>query len=475
MRKAFYSMSIMVFLMACHGQSDKKLEVLTDPRLEEKVDALVKQYMDIDIFSGVVLIAEKGQPVYHKAFGLANREKGIPNTTDTRFDIGSMNKSMTKVLILKLVSEGKLSLDDKLGVYLKGFPKEAAESITVNHLLNHQSGYGDYHTPDYWDLPMEEKSLETAAEFIRKLPLFFPPGDGQEYSNAGYVLLGLIAEKATGESYYDLIEAYITSPMNMNNTFLREKYTTPNRAIGYYKNMKGELMDNEDFGEIPTPAGGFYSITADMLKFYRAFHYGDKLWDEATRSMDGLYPFYQQHQTTGGAMTHAGGFEGSNTVHYEILRDQISVVVFANMDEVVAEDLGAGILAIIRGQEPKEPSLPAEQNVYQAFTKRGADFVKKNWEDLTVNFHPQDPKDMILNSVGYNFLFDGKVDQAIEIFRLNTELFPDIANCWDSYGEALLKMGKKEESLKAYKKALNIRPDLPSAQDAVNKLESGQD
>lgn len=452
------------------GQSNGA-QVLRSPDFESKVDELVSEYEALDIFSGVVLVADDGKPVYHKAFGLANREEDIPNTLDTHFDIGSMNKSFTKVLILKLVNEGKLSLDDKLGDYLSGFPKKAAENITIQHLLNHQSGYADYHTREYWEIPYEKKSMEVALEHIKKQPLMFPPGDGQDYSNAGYVLLGLIAEKATGKSYFDLIEERIIKPMGMKETYLTEKYSTPKRAVGYYKSMKGELMNNDELQEISTPAGGFYSTTSDMLKFYRAYHYGDKLWDQKTRRLDMYYPFYQEHMTTGGAMSHAGGFEGSNTVHYEILRDKISVLVFANMDEVVAENLGAGILAIIRGQEPQKPSLPAAQNVYQAFSEKGAEFVKKNWENLTMNFHPQDPKDMILNMIGYNLLFDGEVDSATEVFKLNTELFPDIANCWDSYGEALMKKGRDKESLKAYKKALSIRPDLSSAKEAVKKLE----
>ncbi len=460
-----------LILLVTGLQGQPKPNVLQDLALESKVDELVAQYQALDIFSGVVLIAEKGNPIYHKAFGLADREKGIENTLSSRFDIGSMNKSMTKVLILRLVNESKLSLQDKLGKYLNGFPKEAAENITVEYLLNHQSGYGDYHTPEYWVIPMEKKSLQTALEHIKKQPLMFPPGDGQEYSNAGYVLLGLIAEKVTGETYYDLIEEQIIKPLQMNDTYLRGKYSVPNRSIGYYKTMRGELLNNDDFQEIPTPAGGFYSTATDMLKFYREFHYGNLLWDEQTKSLDVMYPFYQEHSTTGGAMTHAGGFEGANTVHYEIIRDQISVVVFANMDEVVAENLGAGILAIIRGQQPKQPALPAEQSVYMAYESNGIDYVKKNWKNLTINFHPEDPRDMILNAVGYELLRGGQTHDAIEIFGLNIQLFPKVANCWDSYGEALLENGRKKEALKAYKKALKIRPDLPSAKKAVDLLE----
>ena len=169
--KQLFLLGLMVWVTGLQGQNAPK--VLQDPKLESKVDELVAQYQALDIFSGVVLIALKGIPVYHKAFGLANRENGIENTINTKFDIGSMNKSFTKVLMLNLVNEGKLSLSDHLGKYLGGFPPEASAKITIKQLLNHSSGYGDYHTPEYWDIPRDQKSLQTALEQIKKMPLLF--------------------------------------------------------------------------------------------------------------------------------------------------------------------------------------------------------------------------------------------------------------------------------------------------------------
>lgn len=461
-----------LLMNACTAQTNEsaKSDVWQPEEHEQQIDALVKQYTDLDIFSGVVTVAVKGEPVYNKAFGLANREEKIPNTTNTCFDIGSMNKGFTKVVILNLVNEGKLKLSDPLGKFLEGFPEKAARKITVEHLLNHESGYGDYHTPDYFDAPKSEKTIAQKTERISKLPLLFEPGTEQEYSNAGYVLLGAIIEKVTGKSYYDAVEERIVKPLKMDRTYLRDKYTVPERAIGYYKNVKGELMSNEDFEELPSPDGGFYSNTEDMLKFYRAYHYGDQLWNEAARKKDDMYDFYQENRNSGGAMTHAGGFEGANTVHYEILRDEISVMVFANMDEPVAERLGGGILAIIRGQKPEKPSLPAGQAVYRAFTEKGSGYVVEHFVELTKNFHPTDPKDLILNQVGYELLFSGDVNKALEAFRINTEMFPDVANVWDSYGEAWLEKGDREKAMEAYQKALEINPEFPTALEKVKEL-----
>jgi len=466
---------MMLFLVTLHwiacGNSQSNTELSLDAKkLTPLVDDLVNQYLALDIFSGVVLIAEKGTPVYHKAFGLAVREKEIANTLNTKFDIGSMNKTFTKIVVLQLIDEGLLHLNDPLGKTLDGFADEISRNVTIEHLLNHQSGFGDYHYPDFFDARKEEKTIAGLLKRIQKMELDFPPGTEQQYSNTGYILLGAVIEKLTGESYVQNVRKRIVEPLNMRETYLENKEAIPDRSIGYYKDALGNLYDNEGFLEIPNPDGGFQSTTLDILKFYREYYYGNQLLNEKAKALDQHYEFHQAHMNTGGAMMSAGGFNGANTLMFEILRDQISILVFANMDEPVAEQLGAGILNIVRGKEASAPVLPARQNVYQAFSQKGLEYVKANFETLTTNFHPDDPRDLILNMTGYDLLAAGKLDEAIQLFRLNTELFPEVVNCWDSLGEALLKSGKRSEALKAYQKALELEPDLPSALKALKEM-----
>lgn len=469
--KYLLTLNCLLLGLALYAQNTPVLEKIPD--FEQQVDDLVQQYRDLDLFAGVVLVAERGQPVYHKAFGYADRENKRKNTLHTKFDIGSMNKAFTKVAVLSLVQEGKLALSDPLGKFLDGFDPVAAKQVTIEQLLEHTSGFGDYHGPDYWDLSYEEKSIAARVDLIRKSPLEFSPGSEQAYSNAGYILLGAIIEQATGKDYFTVIRERIVDRLELKNTFLTEKYHTPERAIGYTRTMRGALEANDDFQDPPAPDGGFYSTPSDILKFYRAYHYGGALWDEATRKLDPMYPFLQEHSTTGGAIPHAGGFPGASTAHFEVLRDQISVIVFANRDEIVAEDIAGGILAIVRGKEPEQPAQPAQLLIYQTYREKGIDYIRDHFEALSVNWHPADPKDMILNGIGYNLLYSDdpkELDQAIEFFTLNTALFPEIANVWDSLGEAWRKKGDKAKALKFYKKALEIRPDLPSAKAAVAEL-----
>ncbi|MCB0473970.1 MAG: beta-lactamase family protein, partial [Flavobacteriaceae bacterium] len=269
MNKICISLICFVHLIACTGQNSNNKKEISSFKSESKIDDLVKQYLDLDIFSGTVLVAQDGKIIYNKAFGLANRKENIPNTLQTKFDIGSINKAFTKVIILQLIQEGKIKPDDKLGKYLEGFPKEASEKITIEQLIGHRSGYGDYmEDPGFFDRPKSQQTMEAITEIIKKMPLMFEPGSDWNYSNAGYILLGDIIEKVTGKSYYDNVKERIIKPLNMSGAVVDSaKEMATNRAVGYMKTMRGELEDNEGILLIPTPAGGFIMNGEDLLKF----------------------------------------------------------------------------------------------------------------------------------------------------------------------------------------------------------------
>ncbi|HZJ36569.1 MAG TPA: serine hydrolase [Gillisia sp.] len=441
--------------------------------IESKIDNLLNEYMDLDLFSGVVLVTQKGKPIYNKAFGMADVENNIPVNIDTRFDIGSMTKAFTKSIILNLVYEGKLELDDKLGQYLKGFSEIPSKQVTIGHLLNHNSGFGDYHTPEYMKLPAEQKTISAILDIARKQGLLFTPGEGDMYSNIGYVLLGAIIQEVTGKPYNKVVEERILKPLKLNNTFLNKKYSIPNRAIGYETGITGELKNSDYLQLNPTPAGSFMSTATDMLKFFRAYYYGEKLWKEGAKKLERDYKFLKRLQSNGDAAMIAGGFAGVNSVSLVVLRDEISIIVLANRNPPAAIEVGNGILEIIRGNEPMQPIKPIAPVIAKAYFENGADYVKKNFDEFTRGTGMMQPKEDLLNEIGYALLQSGNredLTNAITIFKLNTELFPNVANTWDSYGEALLKSGNNDGALRAYEKALEINPNIPSAMKMIKEL-----
>lgn len=469
---AFYSLTIL-------GCNTNNQQIAKDDGkqynddLNLKIDAVIKDYQDLEIFSGVVLVADNGKPIYHKAFGLADRQSKIDNTVNTFFDIGSMNKTFTKIVIKQLVAEGKLKLNDRLTDYIPGFKIPDADKITIVHLLNHTSGFGDYHSPDYFDLPLDQRQLQAIVERAKSTELNFEPGTENDYSNLGYVILGAVIEKVSGRSYFDNVQKRIIEPLDLKHTYLNNFETlTSEIAKGYFYTPLGILEESASIQDVPNPDGGFLSTTLDIMVFYRSYYYDAILISEEMKKID--EEFIELNSMPKGAATgSAGGFDGFNTALYQILSDDQTIIVFANMDEPVAERLGIDILKVIRGKSPSKPKLPAIQNVRKYYESDGITYVKHNFDELTTNYHPTDPKDFILNDLGYAYLYGaGNPVKAEPLFHLNTELFPDIANCWDSYGEVLAKQNKINEAITAYNKALEIRPNLESAEKALQELKS---
>lgn len=467
-------LAVLAFVVITCKPSDKKsAQASPSPTLPEnfadQVDRVLKGYLDLEIFSGVVLVAAQGTPVYHKAFGIADRENDRPVATSTLFDIGSMNKTFTSIVVRQLASEGKLNLSDPLSRYVSGFTDPRAADITLTHLLEHRSGFGDYHNEGYFELPESERRLNAIVERAKSEMLMFTPGTEEAYSNLGYVLLGAVIEKASGASYFDNVLQRIVEPLGLKNTYLDDfKGLETRMAKGYYYSPLGQLEVSAPTQDVPNPDGGFLSTASDILEFYRSYYYDDLLLTRAAREADPIFEFLRDIPK-GKATGAAGGFEGFNSVLLQVISDDFSIVVLANMDEPVAERIGSDILALYRGETPEEPQLPAVQNVRIHYEKHGIAYIRDNFEALTVNFHPTDPHDLILNVLGYAYLYGAQdADKAVELFKLNTELFPEVANCWDSYGEALKIQGNLAAAREAYGHALKLDPEMKSAQKALN-------
>ena len=291
---SFFLSGLLLFLLStCNAQAPKSTAASD---LEKQIDRLVAEYQALDLFSGVILLAEQGEPQYHKAFGLANRASGEPNTIETLFDIGSMNKTFTSVVVKQLIDEGKLSLESKLVDHLDGFTAPGTDQITVEHLLYHQSGFGDYHSRDYFNSPVSARNLAAIVERARHMELLFPPGDGDEYSNTGYVLLGGIIEAVTGKSYFEEVHGRIIQPLGLEHTYLQDLYQYKDRcAIGYFYNPLGELETADDFQDEPNPDGGFLATAMDVMKFYRSYYYDDVLLSDEIKAND---PLFQTNSST---------------------------------------------------------------------------------------------------------------------------------------------------------------------------------
>ncbi len=241
-----------------------------------------------DEFSGTVLIAREGEPVFAEAYGLASREFSVPNRVDTKYNLGSINKIFTKTAVALLLSEGRLSLDDRLGDHLPDYPnREAAEKVTVRHLIEMTSGIGDFFGERFVDTPKSQlRTLEDYLPLFADEPLEFEPGTSNRYSNGGYVVLGLVVQHAAGEDYFDFVKRRIFEPAGMMDTDSYEAdEIVGNLACGYTR-FDFDGREKEPCRNIYTrpargsSAGGGYSTVHDLLRFVEAMESGRLLTPE---------------------------------------------------------------------------------------------------------------------------------------------------------------------------------------------------
>ena len=306
--------------------------------IEARAKAIIQPYVDDHVFSGTVLIAKDGKPVFVQGFGDANYELDVPNTRDTKFRIGSITKQFTATAILQLAEAGKLAIDDPVSKYYRDAPA-AWDKITIRHLLTHTSGI-----PSYTDIPKffeaDSRVARTPEEIIRLTrdkPLQFEPGSKYAYDNSGYILLGYIIEKVSGEIYAEYVQKHIFDALGMKNSgYDSSDKIIPNRAEGYQFD-KGQLV-NAPFLDMSLPyaAGSLYSTADDLLIWDQALYAGKPLKPASIQQMFADYgnkygfgwvideKFGHKH------IWHNGGINGFHTVFSRYPDDKLTIVVLSN-------------------------------------------------------------------------------------------------------------------------------------------------
>jgi len=327
------------------------------PRMNEgaalaALRAELEKRVAADRFAGAVLVARKDKPLFSGAYGLADREKKIPNKLTTRFRIGSMNKMFTAVAALQLAQAGKIKLTDPIGKYLTDYPnKDLASKVTIHHLLTHTGGTGDFFGPEFDAHRLELRTLQDYVKLYGKRGLAFEPGSRWEYSNYGFLLLGVVIERVTGKNYYEYVQDYVYKPAGMISTgSLSEDEVVPERSIGYTKFGGGKTWrpNTDTLPYRGTSAGGGYSTVEDLLRFANALenhtlldaHYSELLTSGKVDTPNGAkyaYGFMDRNVHGVRSFGHGGGAPGMNG-DLEIYPESGYVIaVLANMDPPAAQ------------------------------------------------------------------------------------------------------------------------------------------
>lgn len=487
----------------------------TDAKVVQKLNDYFTNLADEREINGSVLVAENGKIVYEKSFGYADVETKKLNTRDTEFELASIAKPFTATAVLQLKEKRKLSLDDK---FVKYFPDFPYPEITIRHLLAHLSGLPDlelFNKPvaENPDRIFDNKDVIPAIKDA-KTPLRFQPGEKWSYNNINYSLLALLVEKLSGQKFEDYLKKNIFEPARMTRTYVRTSLINPTPSPNMAYNhaypflFSSELVSTDKKFSNPFHKKTFYneaflgmsyvySTTGDMLKFDAALYDGSLLktetLDEAFTptklnngeinkpppvfgglgvSSNGLGWFILDDSSAGKIVWHGGGMPGLLTIYLRNVTKKQTVIVFDNTFSSGLYRKGLSAMNILNGK----PILPVRKSLARIYGRtliaKGADSAAVRLNELKSNAENYNLSEDEFNNMAYEMMENNFTAQALETFKINTFLFPASDNIYESYGDGLLRTGKKEEAIIMFNKALKINPDNKYARENLKKAES---
>lgn len=472
-----YFSSIVLFVCLIYAQ----LTSAQQPNINvHKINQQLKALETENHLSGVILIAKNGKPIYKQAFGFANLSDSIRNKTTTRFNLASMNKMFTGMAIIQLMESGKIFLHDNVGKYIPDFPNKAiADSVTIHQLLTHTSGMGNF-----WEEhdKMAKGKFKTVANY---LPLFvnqklaFTPGSDFQYSNSGYIVLGLIIEKVTGKSYFEYVKEYIYDPAKMLSTDAYElDEVISNLATGYTMSLeKPGQWKNNIFSNVVkgTPAGGGYSTVDDLLNFANALQNNTLLSKEGTnlytsgkvKYRDGMYGYGIMENTINGyrVLGHTGG-------HFGIANELMifpdlgyTVIILTNGEVENYWEVSNLIKREIAGSTPTIDNFFYTKDIINTVYNKGYEVAKMKTES---NSNKYSLNESVIERYGYKLLFEKRYLQAIDLFKLNIYSFPNSTYGYYNLFEAYRLSGQRDRAIEYLKLYIEKEPE---DKDAILKLE----
>ena len=363
--KFSFSLSVCLLILSLFFVSFKNIEKKYSSKSEVNLDSI---FASIPDFSGVLLIADKGKPIYHKAFGYKSFNTKEPLKTSAIFEIASVSKQFTAMTIMMMFEQGKLSFDDPIEKFIPGLPYPG---ITIRHLLNHTSGLPDYQDvmDQHWDKTKVADNANNIAYLIQyHPPVLFAPGTKYEYSNTGYMLLASIMEKASGQDFIEFCRKQFFVPYKMAKTDIRtleQKKSLKDLASGHiYVKEKQRYVPADSFpqfnyaiwlGNRKGP-GRVSSTTEDLLKWDRAL-YGSKLvkaetfkqafspakLNDGTLSQYGFGWHLEQSPKLGKVVRHSGDNPGYQTQFIRYIDADKTVILFCNNDHAKLPEIVKGI------------------------------------------------------------------------------------------------------------------------------------
>jgi CubicO group peptidase (beta-lactamase class C family) len=368
---SFSMWAMLVLSVSTSGQiTSSGVSKVADQQVISKTDEYMNALVRAGWFNGSILIAREGKILFSKSYGSANFELGVPNSPQTRFRIGSITKPVTAIAIMLLRERGKLNLQDSICKYLSDCPA-AWQPITIHHLLSHTSGLAKHEKAgEYLKTAMMPMTLSQLIESFKNKPADFQPGEKIDYNNNGYILLGYVIEKVSGQSYEAFVRDNIFGPLKMTDSgYDHHDQIIKNRAAGY-RSENGNLLNAAYIDQSqPFAAGALYSTTGDLLLLDQAL-YENKLLAEKTRNemftpvLGELgpapnygYGWFVNKQFNRRAIFHPGGLPGFSGMITRFPDDKVLIVLLSNLENAQVIRAGNDLAAIVFGEKYDVPKV----------------------------------------------------------------------------------------------------------------------
>ncbi|WP_266158851.1 serine hydrolase domain-containing protein [Dyella silvatica] len=374
--------SCLAVLAASFSISAATAATPADSTIAREAQSALEQVSAVDGPGAAVLIAKGDHVIFRAARGRANIELGTPLATDQVFQIASVTKMFTAATVLKLAALGQLSIDDPLATYLPDFPH--ASGITLRQLLNHTAGISDIAKDLQPGFSRRDVDMATLIAEISKRPPDFAPGTRWAYSNAGYILLGAVIEKVTGEPWYTAMQKQLLDPLGLKQTrYGARDALIPGRVAGYSTDSQTHRVSNASFISlsIPASAGALVSTVDDLHRWMRALATGKAIGNDGFQQMISATPdlpgssaahrygfgTYLWHVRGNLMVGHTGQINGFASVVAYLPKQDITVVALGNDDEFDARTLGRRLAAIALGEPYAEVNaVPFSDDILQS-------------------------------------------------------------------------------------------------------------
>ena len=450
--------------------------------LDQKIPQLLNDFI---VPGTAIAIIENGEIILQKGYGYSNIDKGIKVTNTTGFNIGSISKTVAAWGVIKLVQEGKIELDAPAEKYLTRWhlPKSEFDSdkVTIRRLLSHTAGLSLHGYPGWSpndDLPTIEESLDGKNNGPGHVEIIMEPGTKWKYSGGGFSILQLIIEEVTEQKFEDYMQTEILNPLGMTSS----SYTIDEKILNSTSlehNGFGEVIDFELF--TAQAAAGLHTTINDFTKFAQASLYANKnnqqqilstsylqqMMDPAPAS-NGRYGLGYQIDSIKGTSVTLAGHGGANTGWHAFLRvnpvtnDGFIMITNGGAGHNIYRQVYCDWIYWKTGESMGNRCniVPSIANKLKSIIEaEGIDKIESQYLELKKNEADEyNFSENQLNQLGYHYLGNDKVNFAVAIFKINVDAFPKSSNVYDSYGEALLKRGDKENAIENYLKSVELNP-----------------